>query len=103
MRVLKFSAKWCRPCVSIRDQVVDLCARLPADLTEYDVDDPEGKAAMQEHGVTKLPTIIVLDDDCVQLRHEGGNFSEIERKLVAIAPKRKNQIGAPFAEDAVVL
>ncbi len=101
MRVLKFSAEWCGPCQQIRTQVVAMCKELDLELVEIDVDDTEAAALVQNHGVSKLPTLIFCDDRGGTVKHEGASMQEIRLKAQALK-KKPDQITPPILREATL-
>ena len=60
MKVLKFSAPWCKPCGAITQQLDQLGVR----YDEYDIElDPEKFKAF---GIRNVPTLVLLDDNGIE-------------------------------------
>ena len=62
LKLLKFTAKWCAPCRSMKPVLKQFCAIHPdVAFAEVDCDDPAGFALSKKLRVNALPTMIFVD------------------------------------------
>jgi thioredoxin 1 len=63
LECIKFTARWCGPCVAIQPTFVALAARHPViQCYVVDVDDVQDEGLIQEAVVESLPTFVFLRD-----------------------------------------
>lgn len=83
--IIYFTASWCGPCKMFRPVLEEVQRAVGANVTIVDVD-ANGQLAMQ-HGVTSVPTILVVKDGDVKYRHSGVLP---KTQLVEVLTKYKN-------------
>ena len=76
MKILKFSADWCRPCKKLTETLDQMV--LPYVVENMDIDAEPGLAS--EYSVRSVPTMILVDD-------EGKEQSRL------VGPRTKADIG----------
>ena len=76
MKILKFSATWCRPCKKLTETLDQMV--LPYVIETKDVDKEPGLAS--DYSVRSVPTMILVDD-------EGKELSRL------VGPRSKADIG----------
>jgi thioredoxin 1 len=76
MKILKFSADWCRPCKKLTETLDQMV--LPYVVESMDIDAEPGLAS--EYSVRSVPTMILVDD-------EGKEQSRL------VGPRTKADIG----------
>ena len=59
MKILKFSADWCRPCKKLTETLDQMV--LPYVIESMDIDKEPGLASI--YAVRSVPTMILLDDE----------------------------------------
>ena len=66
LKVLFFSATWCKPCKKFLPEVEAVCKEQGVQLTTYDVHlDTE---ATQQYNVKSVPTLIILCEEDIRFR-----------------------------------
>lgn len=68
MKLLKFSAVWCGPCIAIAHSIDR--AKIDIEIENIDVDQNPEK--QQEYGVRGIPTLILVEDDGTEIRRISG-------------------------------
>jgi len=63
MKILKFSADWCRPCKKLTETLDQMV--LPYVIESMDIDKEPGLASI--YAVRSVPTMILLDDEGKEL------------------------------------
>lgn len=77
--LLVFTASWCGPCARMKPALASLEAEgVTVQRIDYDAERP----LANRHGVTVLPTTIVLEGDAEVARREGGLSLDELRALV---------------------
>ena len=76
MKILKFSATWCRPCKNLTNTLDQMV--LPYVVQNIDIDEEPGLSS--DYSVRSVPTMILVDD-------EGKELSRL------IGPRSKADIG----------
>jgi thioredoxin 1 len=76
MKVLKFSADWCRPCKKLAETLDQMV--LPYVVESIDIDSDTKKA--MDYNVRSVPTMVLVDD-------EGAEVSRL------VGPRTKADIG----------
>ena len=69
MKVLKFSAEWCGPCKML-SSTIEKYYKGDTVIEEVDID--ENRELATEYGIRGVPTLILLDDNGVELRRKSG-------------------------------
>lgn len=78
MRILKFSAVWCPGCLVMRPVWKKVLQEMPnLNITEYDYDIDEEEVLKYNIG-TKLPVIILLDDNNNEIKRLIGEKTKDE-------------------------
>jgi thiol-disulfide isomerase/thioredoxin len=76
LSVLKFGAKWCKPCRDIAPFVEEMKVKYPLiDFVYYDADIDNEK--FEEYKVKSLPTFIFLVDGVEVQREDKGNVKDM--------------------------
>lgn len=83
MRVLLFSAHWCKSCVAMKPLFKQECEKLNVEYEIIDVESDRGVDLSTEYKVRNIPTLIFLDDDNKVIgRANGSNaYTEIKNYL----------------------
>ena len=76
MKILKFSATWCRPCKNLTNTLDQMV--LPYVVQDIDIDKEPGLAS--DYSVRSVPTMVLVDD-------EGKELSRL------VGPRSKADIG----------
>lgn len=77
--LMVFTASWCDPCARMKPALTALEAEgVTVQRVDYDAE----RSLAEHHGVTVLPTTIVLEGDAEVARREGGLSLEELRALV---------------------
>jgi len=63
MKILKFSADWCRPCAKLGVTLHQMV--LPYSMQNIDIDEEPGLSS--EYSVRSVPTMILVDDEGKEL------------------------------------
>ena len=82
MLVLSFGAEWCGACKTNKPVVRDACSAIKVGFQEVDVGVESGAKLADFHGVSSLPTILVVDDGKELVRHSGVMTERQLRKYV---------------------
>lgn len=70
MKLIKFSASWCMPCKNLESRLNKL--NLTIDLVSYDVE--EEVELTEAWKVRNVPTVILVDDNGIEIKRWVGNF-----------------------------
>ena len=73
--IVKVSAKWCKPCVSIAEKVKKMYTYLEVDFINLDYDDDD--EVVSELNITKLPTFIKYNNGVETERLVSTNMDNI--------------------------
>ena len=57
MRILRFTASWCKPCKDLAKNILKSNIKLPIEVIDIDLN-PE---LAKEYGIRSVPTLIMLD------------------------------------------
>tara|TARA_R110000868_G_scaffold116408_3_gene310001 strand:- start:1820 stop:2062 length:243 start_codon:yes stop_codon:yes gene_type:complete len=57
MRILRFTASWCKPCKDLAKNILKSNIKLPIEVIDIDLN-PE---LATEYGIRSVPTLIMLD------------------------------------------
>ncbi len=68
MKILKFAASWCAPCKMLSGMLESTDLGIPVE--EIDID--ENMEVSMSYGVRGVPTLVLLNDDGVELRRLTG-------------------------------
>jgi len=81
MKVLKFYASWCYPCLALGAVIAQ--SNSSVEVQEIDIDkDPK---IVQEYKVRGVPTLVLLDDEGKEVkRHTGPMTTTTYEQFVAI-------------------
>lgn len=62
--LVDFYAEWCGPCHAAAPVLEELSTQYAGKLSivKVDVDDPENRAAVMQHGVMSIPTVVMYKD-----------------------------------------
>lgn len=74
MKVLKFSASWCKPCSVLSQNISSV--DLPVEVEEVDIDTDDPR--VRKFGIRGVPTMIKVDD----------NGKELSRAVGVMSPKK---------------
>lgn len=76
MKILKFSATWCGPCKMLSKT---LEGYTDVEIKEIDID--VDRTLTEKYGIRGVPTLVLLDDNGVELRRRSGMmmFNEFEK------------------------
>ena len=74
MKLLKFSANWCRPCGQLADALVEAGVEAPIEVVDVDQDPEKTK----EFAVRGVPTMILLSDDGKEVTRKVGALSPLQ-------------------------
>lgn len=72
MRMLKFSADWCKPCKNLAELMKTMELSIPVE--EVDIEKDSETAV--EYGVRSIPTLIMIDDYGNQCRRINGSITK---------------------------
>ena len=73
-KVYYFTATWCGPCKTLKPIVQQAIAETGANVSIIDVDMAPELA--EKHQIRSVPTIIVLDDAGMVVKHRSGVMSK---------------------------
>jgi len=76
MKLLKFWAEWCGPCLVLNPIIKEIAEEEGLILEEINIDDPVGRDVAESFGVFSIPTLILVKKDT-------------EIKFVGVAPKAR--------------
>ena len=81
-KLLFFTASWCSSCKAIKPIVEKEAPQKGYDVKYVDMDSDEGAYMADDFKVRNLPTLIVLDEQGVELKRAVGNtaWNEINGK-----------------------
>ena len=76
MKILKFAAEWCGPCKMLSKTLEGYDA---VPIEEIDID--QKREVAEKYGIRGVPTLILLDDNDIELRRRSGMmmFNEFEK------------------------
>lgn len=75
MKVLKFQADWCQPCKMLTNTIKDdIVTDIPIELIDLDnnSNNEEITNLLKKYDVRSVPTLILLDDNGVEIRRKVG-------------------------------
>lgn len=70
MKVLKFYADWCQPCKMLTRTLEDVKTDIPVE--EIDIETAEGSELAQKFGLRGVPTMVMVDDNGVEVKRKVG-------------------------------
>jgi thioredoxin 1 len=76
MKVLKFYAAWCGPCKGLSMVIKGAEDKINIPINEIDID-AEIMTSV-EYGVRSVPTLILVDDNDVELKRHVGSMNETQ-------------------------
>jgi thioredoxin 1 len=76
MKVLKFYAEWCGPCKGLSMVIKGAEDKINIPINEIDID-AEIMTSV-EYGVRSVPTLILVDDNDVELKRHVGSMNETQ-------------------------
>lgn len=76
MKILKFSADWCRPCKQL-SAIMDKM-EIPYTLEQIDIDEKDDIAI--SYGIRSVPTLVLVEDDGKELKRLVGLANETKIK-----------------------
>lgn len=76
MKLLKFYAPWCSPCKGLTMVIAGAQDKIDIPIVEVDIDADMDTAV--KYGVRSVPTLIVVDDEGVELRKIVGSINEVQ-------------------------
>ena len=74
MKVLKFYAEWCGPCKGLNMVIKGAGDKITVPINEVNID--EELMTSVEYGVRSVPTMILLDENDVELKRHVGTLNE---------------------------
>ena len=74
MKVLKFSAKWCKPCAALTPTLEKLSEETGIKVEHIDIEEDVNLALVREHQIRSVPTLVLIKGDNV-LGTKTGNIS----------------------------
>ena len=74
MKVLKFYAEWCGPCKSLTEIIKGAKDKIKIPIEELDIDNEMMTSI--EYGVRSVPTMILIDENGVELKRNVGTMNE---------------------------
>jgi thioredoxin 1 len=74
MKVLKFYAEWCGPCKGLSMVIKGAGDKVTVPINEINID--EELMTSVEYGVRSVPTMILLDENDVELKRHVGTLNE---------------------------
>lgn len=74
MKVLKFYAEWCGPCKGLSMVIKSAGDKITVPINEVNID--EELMTSVEYGVRSVPTMILLDENDVELKRHVGTLNE---------------------------
>lgn len=83
--VIDFYANWCTPCMKIRpafEQWATTETRIQC--AAVNIDDDDGEELMEENGVAKLPTFVVIDRVGVSKAIEDKTLVKVRQHVAAL-------------------
>lgn len=72
-KLLFFTASWCSACKAIKPVVEKEAPQKGFDVKYVDMDSDEGAYMADEFNIRNLPTLIVLDEQGVEIKRAVGN------------------------------
>lgn len=85
--IVKFYAKWCRPCLGIAQPLKEVAEEANIDLIEVDIDEDIQTAS--KYFVKSLPTVIAIKDSAIVDMHVGVADKERYLKMANKINKEK--------------
>lgn len=73
--VLDFYAKWCQPCKQLAAQIE--VTEIPHDIKVLKVDVEENENIAKRFLVRSVPTLVMLDDDCLSSRISTSDIKQV--------------------------
>jgi thioredoxin 1 len=74
MKVLKFYAEWCGPCKGLSMVIKGAKDKIKIPIEELDIDNEMMTSI--EYGVRSVPTMILIDENGVELKRNVGTMNE---------------------------
>ena len=74
MKVLKFYAEWCGPCKGLSMVIKGAGDKITVPIDEVNIDNELMTSV--EYGVRSVPTMILLDENDVELKRHVGTLNE---------------------------
>ena len=76
MKLLKFSADWCRPCAALTKTLDDIDLPVPVEIVDVD----QEQVLARSYGVRGVPTVILVDATGKALKRFSGVKSQDDIK-----------------------
>jgi len=76
MKLLKFYAEWCGPCKGLSMVIKGAEDKINIPINEIDID--AEIITSVEYGVRSVPTLILIDDNDVELKRHVGSMNETQ-------------------------
>lgn len=74
MKILYFTATWCGPCKTFKPIVQQAMVETGANVQFIDVD--QNKEAIAKYLITSVPTILVVNDNDIEVNRQPGIMSK---------------------------
>jgi thiol-disulfide isomerase/thioredoxin len=79
LKILEFSAVWCRPCAAFAPIWESVSSRLRGpklDFQHLDIDEPNGQSLASKYAVSAVPTFVYTDDSGQPLKVRKGAYPD---------------------------
>jgi thiol-disulfide isomerase/thioredoxin len=79
LKILEFSAVWCRPCATFAPIWESVSSRMRGpklSFEHFDIDEPNGQALASKYAISAVPTFIYTDDSGQALKVRKGAYPD---------------------------